>query len=83
VPYTAMVTARGQALQPYQVQRQMEFQAGLYNAQNEPDIFGTLLGMGAQAGLGALMGPAAVPGMSALKGAGIGALGGAGLLPWL
>ena len=74
----------GQALQPYQLQRQMQLQANMANAQSGNALWGglgSLLGTGLMAGASYFGGPAAAAGILAgrgLYGSGYSAYGGYG-----
>lgn len=75
VPGLQRLGAFGQAQQPFQFQRGLEFKAGLQSAQNRARLLG---------GLGQMAGGAIVGGLAGGPiGAGLGAFGGAGLIPSL
>jgi len=77
--YQGLMGSIGQALQPYQLQRQMQLQANMANAQSKSGMMaglGSLLGTGLMAGASYFGGPAAAAGI--LKGSGPYAYGGFG-----
>lgn len=82
--YQGLMGSIGQALQPYQLQRQMQLQANMANAQSGNALWGglgSLLGTGLMAGASYFGGPAAAAGILAgrgLYGSGYSAYGGYG-----
>lgn len=82
--YQGLMGSIGQALQPYQLQRQMQLQANMANAQSGNALWGglgSLLGTGLMAGASYFGGPAAAAGILAgrgLYGSGYSAYGGFG-----